>query len=1037
MTKKMPTNRGLLLLAFLAAANAAAVQPTIYRKQAANEADLVFRGVSSGSLTGLTIAPLGDVNLDGYPDIAVGSPGTNSVFVILGRPFKRGILDIAGPPTKPQTGIIRIYCDVPGDRFGWSVSRAGDFNRDGPKDILIGWPGCPVNGPGAGGAALVFGNLSWSPTSPTVQIKVSELTGAKGIMMYGVFPGHHAGVSVAGGGDFNGDLFDDLVIAACGPTSGVLVPAKFYVVFGKAAVPASLNLEPPGNWGLHIVCPLAGALDANTSSTICAWPGDVNRDGTDDLLLGTPQYQLTGAAWVLYGQVGGSSQTINLEDIGTSVPGTRIIANLAAALDGNVGFAVAGVSDINGDGTSDFAVTVPGGKWLGQGGMVAILYGSNALPSLIDLQTLADGFWVVDALGGQNDRFGASVASAGDPNNDGVPDVVIGAPSSPDPAARKMPGGNAYVIYANRPTTGVISLGAPSLTDLPDMVVSGAEKYAQTSDFRVVNLVGVFGSVRAGEKGDLFGWSVCGPGDMNGDGVDDVFVGSPFVRPFYDPAPQLGVVFGFYFEPPRITAVYLDDPNGNRQAEAGEHLNVIMNMPVEILPGPVGNVFYLADTGQLGANSTLSQTLPGSNRFQIVLGPLASNIVIAGLRTAVDFSATGKRNRVVSKQLGVNPMDSGVAGVNDRGIDVSLTMIPAAQLVSPPTGGRVTVGASPDARYDGHQIEFGPWALLGNALVELRPMPYPPGDFGLGSAVWLSSTQPFDKARLTLRYRRDDVPPGFDERQMRVVRFSKTAPYSWSIVPGNQIVDTRTLTISVMITPTMLSGGAPVFLPSATGVAGGFAGLPIETVDENHQNMVPSSGPPGSVKVGLAPNPRKTATVTLAPGPFSIYTKHKLVFHDFATSTPGSVVVTIRTATLAERTYVNPVIGSQYFPDKSEAIFTIETEDSSQSQIAFTTPVDIQVEYKISQNPRGYSDIMDFAGKPGNWSQMRIVRSVQNPSSNVPNFVFIGGAQTVDMANSIVQTLNYLNLTDGQGKATYGVVVNHAVTSAARWRLYR
>jgi hypothetical protein len=104
--------------------------------------------------------------------------------------------------------------------------------------------------------------------------------------------------------------------------------------------------------------------------------------------------------------------------------------------------------------------------------------------------------------------------------------------------------------------------------------------------------------------------------------------------------------------------------------------------------------------------------------------------------------------------------------------------------------------------------------------------------------------------------------------------------------------------------------------------------------------------------------------------------------------------------------------------------------------MAITSRVDIAVEFKPGLNPRGFSDIIDFDGNPGYRGNLRVVRSVQDPASYVPNFEFIGGDQRVNPSQSIVEALDFSNLTDAQGKATYGVVIDTSVTRARRWEMY-
>ena len=94
-----------------------------------------FGGSVAGDQLGYAVAHSGDVNGDGIPDFMIGSPnddagGTNAGRVSVyfgGRAF-------GATPNWVLTGLAA------GEAFGWSVSRAGDVNRDGFDDIVVGAP---------------------------------------------------------------------------------------------------------------------------------------------------------------------------------------------------------------------------------------------------------------------------------------------------------------------------------------------------------------------------------------------------------------------------------------------------------------------------------------------------------------------------------------------------------------------------------------------------------------------------------------------------------------------------------------------------------------------------------------------------------------------------------------------------------------------------------------------------------------------------------------------------------------------------------
>ena len=142
-----------------------------------------------------------------------------------------------------------------------------------------------------------------------------------------------------------------------------------------------------------------------------------------------------------------------------------------------LGRALAGAGDVNGDGFEDAIVGAPGQN---EGGTVWVAYGSSEGPV---------GFRWSHAPADADQRFGSSVAGAGDLNGDGYSDIVVGAPHY---SVNKADSGTAYAFYGS--STGL-----------------GSKRNWQVS----------------GQAGDLFGATVAGLGDVDGDGFSDIAVGSP------------------------------------------------------------------------------------------------------------------------------------------------------------------------------------------------------------------------------------------------------------------------------------------------------------------------------------------------------------------------------------------------------------------------------------------------------------------------------------------------------------------------------
>ena len=489
-------------------------------------------GIDAGDRNGYSVSGAGDVNGDGFADLIIGATrgtpnGSSSgeSYVVFGgsNVGSSTSVDLSALDGSDGFRIDGLFASL----SAYSVSGAGDVNGDGFADVIVGAARADANGNSSGESYVVFGKASGFAAN----IALSSLDGTTGFRIQGIEALDYSGRVVSGAGDVNGDGIDDLIISSPEENLGS-DPGEAYVVFGNASgFDATLDLgDLDGTNGFQ----LNGIDNSDRTGFSISAAGDVNGDGIGDLIIGAPFADpnglSSGESYVVFGTSSGFATTLALSSLGGTT-GFRIDGVSSGDSSGR---SVSGAGDVNGDGFDDLLIGAYGSDVTASGaGVTYLVFGkasgfgtSLALSSLDGTSGLRfDGI-------SQNDNSGKSVSGAGDVNGDGFEDVIIGVDIRPFFSSS----GGAYVVF-----------GGPSFGASLDLSTLDG-----TTGFRI-NKVGDYDGVAQ---------SVGGAGDVNGDGLADIVIGSPDAYPAGSSSGATYVVFGAATFSSTLDLSTLDGTNG-------------------------------------------------------------------------------------------------------------------------------------------------------------------------------------------------------------------------------------------------------------------------------------------------------------------------------------------------------------------------------------------------------------------------------------------------------------------------------------------
>ncbi len=295
---------------------------------ATGELLFAFLGEEGGTYMGSAVAGVGDLDGDGVPEIAMGTPyGSGS------GPYGGGVVTIRSG--SDGTLLDEFDGSASGDYLGRAIAGMGDLDGDGVPDLLLGASNASPGGRAEAGLVQVR-------SGATGEI-LRQLDGAEASAFFGQ--------AVANVGDLDGDGVDDFAVAAPSASPSGMQDAGSVFVYSGASGQLLYRWDGPESFGAF--------------GSAVAGGGDVDGDGVPDVIVGAPGSSPGGVP------VAGSAFVFS------GATGELLLRWDGMEREGTLGQSVAILGDLTGDGRAEVAIGAPtqspGGR-SGAGAAVVLSY---------------------------------------------------------------------------------------------------------------------------------------------------------------------------------------------------------------------------------------------------------------------------------------------------------------------------------------------------------------------------------------------------------------------------------------------------------------------------------------------------------------------------------------------------------------------------------------------------------------------------------------------------------------------------------------